>query len=77
MTRFTLKIANAEFEFGLGSLFVLGAGIVAALILLAYVDALHESMRQGEALRQAQHTSDISGTAIKTNTARRVALVSK
>lgn len=83
MIRFKIKIAQTEFSFGLAWLFMLGAGVVAALLLAAYVDALHDSMRRGEAFRQSQQLSDIGAGTFKSTTSRRggeerpVVLVSK
>ncbi|MEO8056957.1 MAG: hypothetical protein ABI671_01440 [Burkholderiales bacterium] len=68
MTRFNLKIGRAEFSFGLAPLLLVGAGLAASLLLLAYIDALHGSMRQGEAFRKLQHSSDASAVAFKPGT---------
>ena len=83
MTRFNLKIARAELSFSFAPLLLVGAGIAASLLLMAYVDALHDSMRQGEAFRQAQRLSEAGGVAFKAGNSlpggkqRAVVLVSK
>ena len=83
MTRFHLKIARAKFSFSFAPLLLAGAGIAALLLLLAYVDALHGSMRQGEAFRQSQRLSDAGAVALNASTSppggtqRAVVLVSK
>ena len=54
MPRFRLRIANADFTFGLTPLFLIATAVATLMVFVAYVEALHASVRQGEAFRQSQ-----------------------
>jgi uncharacterized protein (UPF0333 family) len=52
--RFQFKIANSQFNVTLESLLVLCGVVIALLMLSAYVGAVQESGRSGEAFHAAQ-----------------------
>ncbi len=54
MIRLQLTLAGHRFSFGSGLLLGVAALIGCAVLLFAYVDALHHSVARGESLRQAQ-----------------------
>jgi len=58
MTRFQLTIANRTFEFRPEvALLWAAAGVVALLMMVAYVAALHDAVQRGELLREARRAS--------------------
>ena len=54
--RFQFKIANSQFSVTLESLLVLCGAVIALLMLSAYVGAVQESVRSGEAFHAAQRS---------------------
>ena len=83
MTHFHLRIGNIAFSVGSTLLCAIAGALVAAAILLAYIDTLHESVRRGEAFRQSQRSGVTDSASRKPDIPRRIdkagvyALVSK
>lgn len=69
MTRFHLRFGAIRLSFGPQLLLWLSAALAVSMLLSAYVDALHASVRRGEALRQAQ----LSGEPLSASARRIVA----